>query len=86
MTEILITILHILVSVTLVMIVLLQTGKGAGIGALFGGGTSQTLFGTAGPGGFLAKLTTAIAATFMITSLMLAYLSGKGGSSLTIMD
>jgi preprotein translocase subunit SecG len=56
------------------MIVLLQRGKGADLGAAFGG-SSQTVFGSQGAGGFLTKVTTAVAVLFMFTSLGLAYLS-----------
>lgn len=66
-------VLHILVCLFLIAIVLLQTGKGADIGAVFGG-SSQTLFGSAGPGTFLSKLTAIAAVIFMVTSLGLAYL------------
>ena len=58
------------------MIVLLQTGKGADMGAAFGGGSSQTLFGSTGASTFLSKATTAAAIVFMLTSLTLAYISG----------
>jgi preprotein translocase subunit SecG len=71
---ILIKILHIAVAVFLILVVLLQTGKGAEMGAAFGG-SSQTLFGSGGPAGFMAKLTTAAAVCFMLTSLGLAYVS-----------
>jgi len=71
---VLLKILHIIVAVSLIMIVLFQTGKGAEMGAAFGG-SSQTLFGGGGPAGFMAKLTTAAAVGFMLTSLTLAYLS-----------
>jgi preprotein translocase subunit SecG len=82
MNIILVTI-HIVVCFALILIVLLQTGKGADMGAAFGGGTSQTLFGSTGASTFLSKLTTAAAIIFMITSLSLAYLSGdKGGESI----
>lgn len=70
-------ILHVLVGVALILIVLLQTGKGADMGAAFGG-SSQTLFGSAGPGTFLGKLTTAAAVIFMCTSLALAFMSTGG--------
>jgi preprotein translocase subunit SecG len=70
----LIKILHIAVAVFLILVVLLQTGKGAEMGAAFGG-SSQTLFGSGGPAGFMAKLTTAAAVCFMLTSLGLAYVS-----------
>ena len=73
--SILLIIIHIVVSVALIMIVLLQTGKGADMGAAFGGGSSQTLFGSTGAATFLSKATTAAAIIFMVTSLGLAYLS-----------
>jgi preprotein translocase subunit SecG len=68
------TILHVLVCIFLIAVVLLQRGKGAEIGAVFGGGGSSTVFGSRGAGSFLSKLTTAAAIVFMITSLSLAYL------------
>jgi preprotein translocase subunit SecG len=74
--EILLTTIHIMVCVALIVIVLLQTGKGASIGASFGGGGSQTLFGGSGAATFLSKATTIIAIIFMLTSLSLAYMSG----------
>lgn len=70
------TVLHVIICVALIMIVLLQTGKGAEMGAAFGGST-QTVFGSSGPAGFLNKLTTAVAILFMITSLSLCYLTGR---------
>jgi len=69
-------IIHIVVCVALIMIVLLQTGKGSDMGAAFGGGASQTLFGSTGASTFLSKATTVAAIVFMLTSLALAYLSG----------
>ena len=60
--------IHVAVSVALIAIVLLQTGKGASIGAVFGS-SSQTVFGGRGPTSFLHKLTTAAAVVFMLTSL-----------------
>ena len=74
--SILLIIIHILVCIALIMIVLFQTGKGADMGAAFGGGSSQTLFGSTGASTFLSKATTAAAIIFMVTSLGLAYLSG----------
>ncbi len=76
----LIVILHVIVSVTLILVILLQTGKGSDIGAVFGGGSSQTLFGSTGPTSFLSKMTAGAAIIFMLTSLFLAYFSGTGGS------
>ena len=75
-------IIHVIVCVALIMIVLLQTGKGADIGAAFGGGGSNTLFGTSGASTFLSKATTVAAIVFMITSLTLAYLSSQRPASL----
>jgi len=71
--------LHILVCLFLIMVVLLQSGKGAQLGAAFGG-SSQTLFGSRGAATFLNKLTTVVAIIFMITSLTLAVVTAKGGS------
>lgn len=70
-------IMHVVVCIALIMIVLLQTGKGADMGAAFGGGASQTLFGSTGASTFLGKMTTAVAVIFMLTSLGLAYLSSN---------
>ncbi len=73
--SVLLIIVHVIVCIALIMIVLLQTGKGADMGAAFGGGSSQTLFGNTGASTFLSKATTVAAVVFMITSLTLAYLS-----------
>ncbi|WP_373497997.1 preprotein translocase subunit SecG [Desulfococcus sp.] len=72
----LLIVIHIIVCIALIMIVLLQTGKGQDMGAAFGGGASNTLFGSTGASTFLGKATTAAAIIFMITSLTLAYMSG----------
>jgi preprotein translocase subunit SecG len=77
---------HLLVSFGLVLIVLLQSGKGADIGAAFGGGSSQTVFGGRGAATFLSKLTSAFAILFMLTSLSLAILSAQTGTSSVIED
>jgi len=76
---ILLTIIHVLVSLFLIAVVLLQSGKGAEIGAAFGG-SSQTLFGSRGASSFLSKMTTGVAIAFMLTSLILAVVTTKGGS------
>jgi preprotein translocase subunit SecG len=73
--------LHICVSLALIVIVLLQSGKGAEMGASFGSGGSQSVFGAGGSNTFMSKLTTSAAIIFMLTSLTLAYLGGKSGSS-----
>lgn len=76
---------HILVSVLLIIAVLLQSGKGADIGAVFGGAGSQALFGSAGPADFLNKATRVLVVVFMLTSLTLGYSSFKRPSQ-SIMD
>lgn len=77
---VLITILHVLVAIFLILVVLLQTGKRADLAGAFGGGGSQTAFGTRGAATLLSKLTTAAAVMFMLTSLGLSILSSRGGS------
>ena len=74
------TIVHIIVCIFLVSIVLLQHGKGADIGATFGG-CGQSLFGTEGPVPMLNKITTAAAVIFMVTSISLAYISAHRTTS-----
>lgn len=68
-----VAVLHIIVTIAMIMIVLLQTGRGSEIGAAFGSGSSQTLFGSSGSTSFMTKLTTATVVIFMATSLILAY-------------
>ena len=79
-------ILHILVSIFLIIVVLLQAGKGASVGAAFGGSSSQTLFGSAGPATFLGKITAGCAIIFMITSLYLTYMAGARITSSIMQD
>src|SRR5215470_12316268 len=74
------TILHVLVCVFLILVVLLQAGKGGGMGIAFGGGGSQTVFGSSGAGNFLTRLTSITAAIFLITSLALAHYSSQQDS------
>jgi len=76
-----VTFVHVLACLVLILVVLLQAGKGADMGAAFGG-SSQTVFGSSGAGTFLGKLTAAVAIIFMLTSLSLAYMSTQGSSSI----
>lgn len=76
----LVTVIHIIVSLGLIMVVLLQTGKGADMGAVFGG-SSSTIFGSSGAGNFLTRLTSGMAIVFMITSLTLGYFSEEKPSA-----
>ena len=75
--------IHILVSIALIVIVLLQMGKGAQAGASFGAGSRQTMFGSSG-GNVMTKITATVAVIFMLTSLSLAYYYGSAASK-TIM-
>jgi preprotein translocase subunit SecG len=72
--------IHVLACIFLIVVVLLQTGKGADMGAVFGGG-SQTLFGSSGAGNFLTKLTTGTAIVFMLTSLILTWGASRNPGS-----
>ena len=72
------TALHVIVCIFLVAVVLLQRGKGAQVGAVFGGGAGATMFGSRGAGNFLTKLTTGAAVVYMVTSLSLSYLGISG--------
>ncbi len=85
MTTFLLTV-HIIVSIALIIIVLLQAGKGADAGASFGGGASQTVFGASGSRTFMSKLTTSVAFIFMLTSLSLTYFYGKPGADSLMPD
>jgi preprotein translocase subunit SecG len=72
---------HVVVCVAMTIVVLLQQGKGADIGAVFGG-SSQTVFGSSGAGNFLTRVTAGLAVVFFLTSISLAYFSNArvGGS------
>ncbi len=69
--------IHVTVCIALILIILLQSGKGADIGAAFGGGSSQTVFGSTGATPFLSKITIGAAVAFMVTSIILTYFSGR---------
>ncbi len=73
--------IHIILAVILIVLVLVQQGKGADAGAAFGSGASSTVFGARGSATFMNKLTTVIALSFFITSLSLAYISSNKSSS-----
>jgi preprotein translocase subunit SecG len=79
-----ITVIHIIAAFSLVLTVLLQSGKGAAMGSGLGAGSSQTMFGSSGAGNFLTKLTTGIAILFMLTSLTLATFSNNKKSNSVI--
>jgi len=66
--------IHVLVAVSIIFLVLLQHGKGADMGAAFGGGSSGSLFGSTGSANFLSRMTAGLATVFFLTSLGLAYM------------
>ena len=78
-------VVHVIVCFLMIAAILLQAGKGAEIGAAFGG-SSQTVFGSRGPGTFLSKVTVAAAIIFMLTSLGLAVLSRERTFSSTVIE
>jgi preprotein translocase subunit SecG len=75
-----ITALHVLVCFILILVVLLQSGKGADLAGAFGGGGTQTAFGSRGPASFLSKATTVAAVVFMLTSILLSGLTTSTGT------
>lgn len=77
--------IHLIVCFLMIASILLQAGKGAEIGASFGG-SSQTVFGSRGPGTFLSKVTVGTAIVFMLSSLTLAVLSREANTSSTVID
>jgi preprotein translocase subunit SecG len=75
-------IIHVFVCAVLMFVVLLQQGKGGGMGAAFGGGAAQQVFGGRGAGNLLTRATAVCAGVFMLTSVSLAYLSSSGDRAL----
>lgn len=73
----LVTVVHLLTCISLIALVLLQQGKGAEIGAAFGSGASNTVFGSPGASSFLFKLTAVLAAIFFATSIALGYMASS---------
>ncbi len=81
-----IKVIHIVVCVFLIVLILLQPGKGGGLGSVFGGGSSDSVFGSSGAAPFLTKLTRLLALIFVITSLSLGYFSVRSIKSTVISD
>ncbi len=77
--------LHVIVCVIVILVVLLQSGKSADLAGAFGGGGTQTAFGSRGPASFLSKLTTIAAVVFMITSISLSGIVKKD-SGASVLD
>jgi preprotein translocase subunit SecG len=78
---VLLVIIHVIISIFLILVVLLQQGKGADLQGAFGGGGSQTAFGARGATTLLHKLTTGFFVAFVITSMSLAILQARPGKS-----
>ncbi|NIC07737.1 preprotein translocase subunit SecG [Billgrantia bachuensis] len=79
--QVAILMIHVAIAIALVVLILLQQGKGAEAGAAFGGGASQTVFGSRGSGSFLSRTTAVLAAAFFATSLTLAYFGSQTGGA-----
>ncbi len=75
---------HVLVCFAVIIIVLLNAGKGADVGAVFGG--SQAQFGGEGPANFMNKLTAGVAIAFMVTSMVLALMASRGSTTSVVED
>ena len=71
------TVIHVLLTIALIVLVLIQRGKGADLGAAFGSGASSTMFGSQGAASFLTRATAVIATLFFVTSLTLGYLASQ---------
>lgn len=78
--ENLILLFHVLVALVIVGLILLQQGKGAEMGASFGSGASQTLFGASGSGNFFSKMTAIFAFVFFVTSFSLAVIAKQNAN------
>ncbi|MEM6986620.1 MAG: preprotein translocase subunit SecG [Pseudomonadota bacterium] len=84
--ESLILVVHVLLAVAVIGFVLIQHGKGADAGAAFGSGASGTVFGAAGAGNFLARVTTLLATAFFVTSVTLFYLAANRDGGGSVLD
>lgn len=84
--ELFIWIIHVAAAITVVVLVLLQHGKGADMGAAFGSGSSGSLFGASGSANFLSRATASLAAVFFVTSLGLTYFSSDKTESKGVME
>ncbi|MEZ4295621.1 MAG: preprotein translocase subunit SecG [Polyangiaceae bacterium] len=82
MLQTILSIVHVTVCVFLILVVLLQQGRGGGMGSAFGGAATAQVFGGRGAGNFLTRLTGICATIFMLTSIGLAYLSSAGDREL----
>ena len=84
--ETIVWVLHLLFAVSVIVLVLLQQGKGADMGASFGSGASGSLFGSSGSANFLSRTTAVLATLFFVTSLVLTYFSGHQNKAVGVMQ
>jgi len=84
--ESLVWVVHIIIAISLIALVLLQHGKGADMGAAFGGGSAGSLFGSTGSANFLSRSTAVLATLFFLTSLTLAYFGLQEHESKSVLD
>jgi preprotein translocase subunit SecG len=84
--EILLLVIHVAAAIAIVALVLLQHGKGADMGAAFGGGSSGSMFGASGSANFLSRSTAILATIFFLTSIALTVFVGKGKESEGVMN
>ena len=83
----LLLVFHVITAIIIVVLILLQKGKGADMGAAFGGGSSQSVFGSQGSASFLSRITASLAAIFFISALCLAYMyTQKGGAPRSVIE
>ena len=82
----LILVFHVLAAGAIVVLVLLQHGKGADMGAAFGSGSAGSLFGSSGSANFLSRVTAILATVFFCTSLLLTYIGGQGSRARSLME
>lgn len=80
------TVIHIVLTIALIGLVLVQRGKGADIGAAFGSGASSTVFGSQGSASFLTRSTAVVATLFFVTSLSLAYMGGQRAEHKSVVE
>ncbi|MDG0996868.1 MAG: preprotein translocase subunit SecG [Gammaproteobacteria bacterium] len=83
--NILVTI-DVFIAAALIALVLMQQGKGSGMGAAFGAGSSSTVFGASGAGSFLTRATAILAALFFINSILLAYVASNRADDSSVLE
>lgn len=80
------TVIHVVLTIALIVLVLVQRGKGADVGAAFGSGASSTVFGSQGSASFLTRTTAVVATLFFVTSLTLVYMGGHRAEHKSVIE